>query len=63
MVNIGIVIVVYFWFPETKSKSLEEIDFYFASKYHGGAELREVESEMRQKEGAGFAVAQEVEQP
>ncbi|CAL5867980.1 uncharacterized protein PFLUO_LOCUS2203 [Penicillium psychrofluorescens] len=26
-------VVVYFWFPETKGLSLEEIDFYFAEKY------------------------------
>lgn len=33
--------VVYFWFPETKGLSLEEIDFYFAEKY-GFSEAREL---------------------
>ncbi|KAJ5626299.1 hypothetical protein N7510_002608 [Penicillium lagena] len=34
-------VVVYFWFPETKGLSLEEIDFYFAEKY-GFQESREL---------------------
>jgi hypothetical protein len=38
--------MIFFWFPETKGKSLEEIDFYFASKYNGGQELRDVEMEI-----------------
>jgi hypothetical protein len=44
--NATIAVMIFFWFPETKGKSLEEIDFYFASKYNGGQELRDVEMEI-----------------
>lgn len=39
----------YFLLVETKGKSLEEIDRYFAEKYHGGQELREVEQIVESK--------------
>ncbi|KAK9448237.1 general substrate transporter [Limtongia smithiae] len=32
------------FFVETKGKTLEELDVYFAERYHGGRELRDVEN-------------------
>ena len=39
-------LIVYFFFFETKGLSLEQIDIRMAEKYHGGVELREVEATM-----------------
>ena len=47
--NFVMFLVILFWFPETKGKSLEQIDFYFASRYHGGQELHEVEERVAQQ--------------
>lgn len=38
--------VLAFFFVETKGKTLEDLDMYFAAKYHGGEELRRVEAEV-----------------
>ena len=44
--NVAIMVIVYFFFFETKGLSLEQIDIKMAEKYHGGAELREAEAVM-----------------
>jgi hypothetical protein len=44
--NALIAVTVFCWFPETKGRSLEEIDLYFASRYHSGGELRGYEREI-----------------
>jgi hypothetical protein len=36
-------ITLYLFLVETRNKSLEDIDRYFAERYHGGEELRQVE--------------------
>jgi hypothetical protein len=41
--NVVNALVAFFFFVETKSKSLEDIDRHFAERYHGGEELRQVE--------------------
>jgi hypothetical protein len=40
--NVFNAVVVYFWFPETKGLSLEDIDFYFAEKYGFHNEVQEI---------------------
>src|ERR1700761_5786383 len=45
-------IVLHFFFVETKGKSLEEIDKYFAERYHGGAELRATIEEVEHRHQA-----------
>lgn len=45
--NAAIAVIIFSVYPETKQKSLEEIDFYFAKKFHNGAELSRVTEEMR----------------
>jgi len=44
--NMCFVPVILWFFVETKGKSLEDLDIYFAERYHGGAELRQVEAEV-----------------
>ncbi|KDQ65150.1 hypothetical protein JAAARDRAFT_202372 [Jaapia argillacea MUCL 33604] len=47
----NVVMIPIFWFlaPETRGKTLEEMDFYFASKYGGEADLAAVEAEHRKR--------------
>jgi len=47
VLNIAMIPIFYFYAPETRGKTLEEMDFYFASKYGGEAELAAVEAEHR----------------
>jgi hypothetical protein len=42
VLNALIAATVYLTFPETKGKTLEEIDFYFAGRHGGGAALRDL---------------------
>ena len=47
--NAFIAVVVYFCWVETNQLSLEQIDFYFAKRFHGGQELREVEAQIAER--------------
>ena len=50
--NALIAIILQFTFVETKGKSLEDIDMYFAERYHGGAELRRTREEVEHRHQA-----------
>lgn len=49
--NFLIAVAVYLTFPETKQKSLEQIDFYFAEKFHGESKGKNVAELNRLEEG------------
>ena len=57
--NVCNAIVIWFFYPETKRLSLEELDFYFAKKYGDSSHIKDVElagskgSEARHIEIAG----------
>jgi sugar porter (SP) family MFS transporter len=70
VLNALIAATVYLTFPETKGKTLEEIDFYFAGRHGDGAALRdlmvpiEVKAEAAKKDtnGEGGTTAREEEE-
>ncbi|KAK7202877.1 general substrate transporter [Myxozyma melibiosi] len=39
-----------YFFTETKGKTLEELDLYFAERYHGGRELHDLEAAMQMRD-------------
>ena len=41
--------MIWFFFPEIKRLSLEELDFYFAKTYGHGNELKQMEMEAGKK--------------
>lgn len=45
--NVAMIPIFYYCAPETRGKTLEEMDFYFASKYGGQADLAAVEAQHR----------------
>ncbi|TFK45479.1 general substrate transporter [Heliocybe sulcata] len=48
VLNVVMVPIFYLWAPETKGKTLEEMDFYFATKYGGQADLAAIEAQHRE---------------
>ena len=50
--NVCIAIIVFFFFPESKGLSLEEIDFYFIRKYGSATDIREMEENIGKQGGA-----------
>ncbi|TFK45502.1 general substrate transporter [Heliocybe sulcata] len=51
--NAAMIPVFYLYAPETKGKTLEEMDFYFASTFGGKADLEAVEKRYGAREGGG----------
>jgi hypothetical protein len=49
--NACIAVAIFFFFPESKGLSLEEIDFYFISNYSRATETREVEEDIGKQGG------------
>ena len=43
--NVCNAVVIWFFYPETKRMSLEELDFYFAKTYGSGNSIKDVELE------------------
>ncbi len=50
--NVCIALIVFFFYPETKRKSLEELDFYFVQQYGGSNDVAGME-QRGHKNGAG----------
>lgn len=49
MFNACIAVVLWFFYPETKKLSLEELDFFFAKKYGYEVPMKEVAVESAQE--------------
>ncbi|KAF2457659.1 general substrate transporter [Lineolata rhizophorae] len=60
--NVCFVPVLLLFFVETKGRSLEDLDMYFASRYHGGAELRAAEEAVHRAHELEPKGAQRVEE-
>jgi hypothetical protein len=62
--NIWFAITVYFIYPETAGKTLEDIDLEFLRKYGGEEQLRAIQQGMEKKDltgGDAKATASEIE--
>ncbi|EPQ59772.1 general substrate transporter [Gloeophyllum trabeum ATCC 11539] len=59
--NVAMIPIFYFFAPETRGKTLEQMDFYFASKYGGQAALEAVEAEHRVQDKNGSVRTEELE--
>ncbi|KAK9462288.1 general substrate transporter [Lipomyces oligophaga] len=47
----AVFVPILWFFVETKGKTLEELDIYFAERYHGGRELHDVELAIQNRHG------------
>lgn len=56
--NGAVAVTIFNVYPETKRKSLEEIDFYFAKKFHASAEFSLVAEETRAAQAEGLKLEQ-----